>query len=217
MIEIKKKSTIPVYGLAVAWVVYCVFFPLYKSWHFIVLACSAVLVYIVLSALFPGKSVQVEVPEEPVNTGDDKVDSLLSEGKRAVEEMRKLRNLIPDEPVRQKVDEITFVTDKIFKKLLTDPGAYSQVKRFSDFYLPTTIKLLYTYDSFGHSGASGENISGTMERIDSALATILESYKKFFDSLFASQALDIETDISVLETLLKQEGLLGSGELKVKS
>jgi DNA (cytosine-5)-methyltransferase 1 len=54
-----------------------------------------------------------------------------------------------------------------------------------------------------------ENITGTLERIDTALEKILKSYEMFFDSLFENQALDIETDIRVLESMLKQEGLSG--------
>ena len=209
MIEIKRKSVIPVYGIAAAWILYCAIFPLYKTWHFIVLACSAALVYVVLSKIFPGKTEQIEIPEEPVLSGDEKIDALLSEGEKAVGEMRRLRDAIPETSVKQRIEDIITVTDKIFKNLHDDPDDYSQVKRFADFYLPTTIKLLHTYDRFGKSGGSGENIAGTMERIDTALDTILDSYRKFFDSLFENQALDIETDIKVLESVLKREGLLG--------
>jgi len=210
MIVKKHKSVIPVYGVAAAWVLYCAFFPLYKTWHFIVLACSSVLFYIVLSAIFPGKTEKIEVPAEPERTGDDKIDTLLAEGERALLEMRRLRDTILDHPVQVKVDEIIIVIDKIFKNLLEDPDDYNQVKRFADFYLPATIKLLHTYDRFGQSGTQGDNITGTMERIDTALDTILESYKKFFDSLFENQALDIETDIKVLENMMKREGLMSS-------
>ena len=210
VIEKKKKSIIPVYGVAAVWVLYCVLFPLNKTWHFIVLACSAALVYVVLSALFHGRTEYVEVPEEPELTGDEKIDALLKEGGLAVSEMRALRGEISDETVARKLDGIITVTDKIFRNLLESPEGYNQVKRFSDFFLPTTIKLLHTYDRFGKSGAQGENITGTQERIDSALDTILDSYKKFFDSLFERQAIDIETDIKVLENMLKNEGLLNS-------
>ena len=211
MIEIKKKSVIPVYGVAEAWVLYCIFFPLYKTWHFAALACTAALVFTALSALFRGKTLLVEVPEEPERTGDEKIDSLLADGERAVTELRTLQSSLQDKAVCQKLDEIITVIDKIFKKLLDSPGDYNQIRRFADFFLPTTIKLVHTYDRFGKSGAQGENITGTQERIDTALDTILESYKKFFDSLFMSQAIDIETDIRVLESMLKNEGLLGSG------
>jgi len=208
MREIKKKSIIPVYGVAAAWVLYCVFFSLYKTWHFIVLACLAVLVYFILSLIFPGKTEYVETPAEPERTGNEAIDALLSEGDKAVAEMRALRTSIPDGHVQQKLDAIISVTDKIFRNLLEAPDDYKQVKRFADYYLPTTIKLLHTYDRFGKSGVRGENITGTQDRIDAALDTILDSYNKFFDALFKNQALDIETDISVLETMLKNEGLI---------
>jgi len=159
--------------------------------------------------LFPGKTEYIEIPVEPERTGDELIDELLAEGEKAIAEMHRLRDSIPDELVREKIVEVAAITDKIFKDLLEDPDDYNQVKRFSDFYLPTTIKLLHTYDRFGQSGAGGENISGTLERIDSALDTIIDSYKKFFDSLFENQALDIETDIIVLEKMLRSEGLIG--------
>ena len=194
----------------------CLFFPIYRTWHFIALACSAVLVYVVLTFFFPGKTEFVEVPEEPERSGDEQIDALLSEGERAVAEMRQSRSRIQSESVRQKIYEIILVTDKIFKKPLQDASVFSQVKRFSDFYLPTTIKLLKTYDSFGQSGSGGQNVSGTMEQIDSALDTILDSYMKFYDSLFQNKALDIETDIQVLEGILRRDGLLNS-ELGIRN
>ena len=208
-VEKKKKSIVPVYGVAVAWVLYCVFFPLYKTWHFIVLTCVAVLAYTVLSTIFPGKIEHVEIPEEPERTGNEGIDALLAEGEQAVLEMNRLRDTIPGDDLKNKISEIITVTDKIFKDLLEDPDDYKLVKRFADYYLPTTIKLLHAYDRFGQSGVQGDNIAGTLERIDTVLDKILESYIKFFDSLFENQALDIETDIRVLESMLKLEGLAG--------
>ena len=205
----KIKSVVPVYGVAVAWVLYCLFFPLYKTWHFVVLVCVAALFYIALSAIFPGKTEHIEAPEEPERTGDKSIDDLLQEGDRAVSEMRKLRGTIPGDILKDKIDDIIAITDKIFKDLLEDPDDYKLVRRFADYHLPTTIKLLHAYDRFGKSGVRGDNIGDTMERIDAALDTIRDSYIKFFDSLFENQALDIETDISVLESMLKQEGLAG--------
>ena len=210
MMEVKKKSIVPVYGVAVVWVLYCMIFPLYKTWHFIVLACSAALIHGLLSLLFPGKTIQADIPEEPEYTGDERISTLIAEGARAVAEMRRLRDAIGDRSVQKKLDEIIIVTDKIFNNLLEDADDYDKVKRFADFYLPATIKLLHSYDRFGSSGVHGENITSTMERIDSVLDTILDSYKRFFDSLFENQALDIETDIRVLENMLRTEGLMDS-------
>ena len=215
MIEIRKKSVVPLYSAAAVWVLYCLIFPLYKTWHFILLICLGVVVYATLSKIFPGTVERIEIPKEPERTGDEKIDALLAEGETAVAEMKRLHDTIPAELVRRKVYELILITDKIFKKLLIEPSVYSQVKRFADFFLPTSIKLLNSYDRFGQSGVDGENISSTMERIDSALDMTLNSYKKFFDSLFENQALDIETDIDVLETMLKRDGLIDNVDLKM--
>jgi len=216
MIEIKKKSVIPVYGLMVVWVLYCVFIPLSTPLSFILLILAGILAYGGLSLLFRGKTISVEATEKPERTGDDKIDTLLAEGEKSVSEMRGLCDTISDDAVKQKINELVSITDKIFKKLLVEPGVYTQVKRFADFFLPTTVKLLSSYDRFSQSGVEGENITGTMERISAALDTTLDSYRKFFDSLFENQALDIETDISVLDTMLKKEGLLDS-DFEIKS
>ena len=177
------------------------------------LVCLAAIIYIVLSAIFPGKTEYLEIEPDPKRTGDEQIDALLVEGEGAVSEMRKLNETIADEHVRQKCGKVISVTEMIFGRLHEDSGSYKQIRRFADFYLPTTLKLLHTYDRFGKTPGAGNipgggNISETLERIDTALDTIYVSYKKFFDSLFEKQALDIETDIRVLETMLKKEGLL---------
>jgi len=210
VIEIKKKSVVPVYGVAAVWALYCLVFPLHRPLHFIALVCVGALSYVVLSAIFPGKTVSIEAPVEPVRTGDEKVDALLTEDRKSLGEMKTLRDAIPNDEVRTKADKLISITDQIFNKLQAEPNVYTQVKRFADFFLPTSVKLLRTYSQFDQSGVAGENITSTMERIDSALDMTLTSYKKFYDSLFENQALDIETDISVLETMFKRDGILES-------
>ena len=207
MKEIRKKSAAPVYGLAGVWLLYCLLFPLYKFWHFALLAALGVAAYGVLSVLFPGKTEYVKQPERPVTTGDEKIDKLMAEGVVAVNEMARLRQSIKNETVKKKIDEIIDITDKIFKDLIDDPSDYRQVKHFADFYLPTTMKLLNTYDRMAELGGMGKNITGTMQRIETILDTTLEGYKKQLDALFADQALDIETDIVVLKSMMQKEGL----------
>lgn len=207
--EVRKKSVVPVYGLAAVWLLYCLFFPLYMLWHFVILVILGIVAYIFLSILFPGVTEYVKEPEKPTFTGNEEIDKLLVEGERAVGEMRRLRASIKDVKVCGKIDELTDVTEKIFKDLIEDPLDLRQVKHFADYFLPMTIKLLNAYDRMGSIGEKGEYISGAMERINAILDTTLEAYRKQLDALFANQALDIETDIVVLESMLKKEGLSG--------
>ena len=85
-----------------------------------------------------------------------------------------------------------------------------QIRKFLDYYLPTTIKLLNAYDRMDSQGIEGENIDKTKSSILDMLDTAIDAFKKQLDSLFANQALDIETDIDVMNTMLRREGLSGS-------
>ncbi len=209
MRQIKKRSPIPLYGTAAVWLAYCLIFPLYKVTHFFFLILAGVAAYIILSKLFPGKVVTVEEPDMPESTGNLQIDALLEEGHLAVSEMERLRGSIENPQIKEKISVLIDITGKIFDDLRTDSDDMPQVKRFSGYFLPATMKLLNAYDRMSSQGIDGENISGTLRRIEDILDTTIEAYKKQLDSLFANQALDIETDIDVLEAMLKREGLSG--------
>ena len=135
------------------------------------------------------------------------VQSVVDEGERAHRELEHLYATIPNLSVKSKIRELINVSDKIIEDAVNDPSDVPQIKKFLDYYLPTTIKLLNAYDRMGAQGIEGANISGTMQSIEEMLDTAVAAYKKLLDSLFANQALDVETDIQVMNTLLKREGL----------
>ena len=87
-----------------------------------------------------------------------------------------------------------------------------EIRKFLDYYLPTTIKLLNAYDRMSGQGIEGENLSKSMHSIEEMLDTAVDAFKKQLDSLFEDQALDIETDISVMNRMLEREGLTGDDE-----
>ena len=135
------------------------------------------------------------------------VQAVVDEGNRAHAELEHLYATIPNLTVKGKIRELINVSDKIIEDAVNDPSDVPQIKKFLDYYLPTTIKLLNAYDRMGAQGIEGANISGTMQSIEEMLDTAVAAYKKLLDSLFANQALDVETDIEVMNTLLKREGL----------
>ncbi|NLL39915.1 MAG: hypothetical protein GX254_10080 [Clostridiales bacterium] len=210
MREIKKKSVVPIYAVAIAWLIYCLFFPLYLLWHFLLLIAIAVAVYLGFSKLFPGKVIKVEEPEKPVSTGNTELDAILNEGRTAIKEMGRLYSSIPEASVKSRILEIMNISDKIIKNAIDDPKDIPAIRKFLNYYLPTTIKLLNAYDRMYAQGVDGVNISGTMSRIEDMLDTIVVAYNKQLDSLFADEALDIETDIQVLDGMLRREGLKDS-------
>lgn len=205
--EIKKKSVVPIYALAIVWLIYCLFFPLYLLWHFLLLIAIAGLVYFMFSKLFPGKVIKVKEPEKPVSTGNTELDGVLNEGRTAIKEMGRLYSSIPETSVKSRIMKIMNISDKIIKNAVDDPKDIPAIRKFLNYYLPTTIKLLNAYDRMYAQGVDGSNISGTMSRIEDMLDTIVVAYNKQLDSLFADEALDIETDIQVMDGMLRREGL----------
>lgn len=139
-----------------------------------------------------------------------KIDPIMEEGNRALAEMGRLYGSIQDSEVRQKINEIMRITDKIMQDAIQDPADVPQIKKFMNYYLPTTIKLLNAYDRMGMQGIEGENVDKSMKNINEMLDTAIVAYKKRLDSLLANQALDIETDIAVLNTMLERDGLTGN-------
>ena len=212
MREVKKKSAGPIYTVAAVWLLYALFFPLYELWHFIIAAAVTGLAWFISTKIFKPKITYIEepVPEpEPITYGEA-VDAIIAEGKLAIREMSRLRASIKDLGVKAKIDELMMVTDKIVEDAIHDSSDVPQIKRFLSYYIPTTIKLLNAYDRMSDQGIDGKNITGTMQSIEDMLDRSVEAYKKQLDSLFANQALDIETDIEVMNQMLQREGLSGN-------
>ena len=143
------------------------------------------------------------------------IDPIIQEGNRALSEMGRLYMTIKDPEVRQKINEIMRITDKITQDAITDPSDIPQIRKFMNYYLPTTIKLLNAYDRMSAAGVEGENIDKSMKNINDMLDAAIEAYKKRLDSLFENQALDIETDIEVMNTMLAREGLAGNKDFDI--
>ena len=143
------------------------------------------------------------------------VDPIIEEGNRALSEMGRLYTSIKDPEIRRKINEIMRITDKITQDAIADPSDIPQIKKFMNYYLPTTIKLLNAYDRMSAQGIEGENLTKSMNNINEMLDAAIEAYKKRLDSLFANQALDIETDIQVMNTMLAREGLTGEKDFQV--
>ena len=143
------------------------------------------------------------------------VDPIVEEGNKALSEMGRLYMSIKDDEVRGKINEIMRVTDKIVQDAINDPSDIPQIKKFMNYYLPTTIKLLNAYDRMSAQGIEGENLDKSMKNINEMLDDAIEAYKKMLDSLFANQALDIETEIDVMNTMLAREGLTGEKDFQI--
>ena len=144
---------------------------------------------------------------EPVRTGNEALDKMIADGQLAMKEMRRLDDNIKDEVISGQIRKLEELSGKIFEQVKLKPEKLPQIRKFMDYYLPTTLKLLNAYDRMGAQGVSGGNISATMERVENIMGTIVTAFEKQLDALFGAEALDISTDITVLENMMAREGL----------
>ena len=216
-----RKSTAPFYAVAVIWVVYALFLPLYEPRHYVLLAVASVAAFAVASLLCRGGARQEAAAgekkkEEPASTGNPELDKMLKDGRLALAEMKRLDDNIADPGISADIVRLEQVSAKIFEAVKEEPKKLPQIRKFMDYYLPTTLKLLNAYDRMSATGVSGENIDATLTKVEGMMRTIVQAFEKQLDALYGAEALDISTDITVLETMMAREGLAGE-QLKAES
>lgn len=235
MARFKKRSVAPIYAIALVWVIFTLVHPLYRVSDYVSVILLSALAFIVAKGIWPtieyelpdpepqeepeeetGEAVREDeppeepAPQDPKTTGDPTLDALILEKDRAMSEMRRLNDAIEDETISRQIDQLEDATGKIFDHVIDHPEKQGQIRKFMIYYLPTTLKLLNSYDRMDATGISGENIDSSKERIETMMATIVSSFHKQLDALFRDEAMDIASDITVMENLLAQEGLTDS-------
>ncbi|MBS6282290.1 MAG: 5-bromo-4-chloroindolyl phosphate hydrolysis family protein [Clostridiales bacterium] len=212
MAHIVKKSPWPVYAVGLVWLIFGLFLPLYKLIHFLAAAGLSIAAYLVVQKLCPDKTFTVPDPEperEPATTGSPELDELIRQRDLALSEMHRLNDSIEDPKISAQIDHMEAVTAKIIAHVVEHPRKLPQIRKFLNYYLPTTLKLLNAYDRMDAAGISGANIDGTMGKIETMMDTVATAFDRQLDALFGDEALDISTDITVMENMLAREGLAG--------
>ena len=140
----------------------------------------------------------------------------IDEGRKLVLEIKGANIAIPGKEISNKLDRLEEVTGKIFDYVETHPEKFTEIKKFTEYFLPTTLKLLEAYRKLDYQSVQGDNISNSKAEIEETLDTINIAFENLLDDLFQDIAMDISTDISVLETMLLQEGLT-KDEMRIKN
>lgn len=207
------KTVTPYYGIAVTWAAYAILFDLCEPIHFVRVGLLSAGVFVFLwkvcecGTIEEKESASVWMDERP--TGNSELDQMLSDGKAMLLEMHSLNAHIGDQKISLDINHIESTTVKIFNHIIDNPKKLSQIRQFMDYYLPTTLKFLRAYECMNATGVSGPNIASTKEQIVTMIKRITTAFDAQLDSLFGNEALDISTDIAVLEAQLVREGLIG--------
>lgn len=132
---------------------------------------------------------------------------VLSRGEQFIAQIRKSNKEIDDAVISEKLDRIEHVVGSILERVAEHPETAPQLDRMMDYYLPTTVKLLEAYRTLDEAAVETTSVADSKREIASTLDMLREAFEKLLDTLFRDVAWDVSTDISVLRTMLAQDGL----------
>lgn len=149
-----------------------------------------------------------KVEDEKIkDTLSPEIRKSIDEGRSFVLKIKQANIAIPGEEISHKLDRLEKVTGKIFDYVEIHPEKFDEIKKFIEYFLPTTLKLLDGYKKLDYQSVQGENILNSKKEIERTMDTINLAFENLLDDLFQDMTMDISTDISVLEIMFAQEGL----------
>ena len=222
----KKRSALPIYAIGIVWLLYAGKLNTFRG----ILSCAVVsaIVYAILRIVLPGKKTdeppKAAAPEQPQPKQAEKkpepqpepepeeklppeLQSVIYHGKRAIADIRRLNDEIPDERISAQIDLIERLTAQIFDCVRKNPKKLSQIRQFLNYYLPTTIKLMEQYVTLQNQSLKTENITEGMQKIEDLLDKVIIAFQRQLDALFEADVVDITADIRVMEQMMASEGL----------
>ena len=220
----KKRSALPIYAIGAVWLLYAKKLNSFRG----IVSCAVVslLVYAILRIVLRGKKTQepteaagpepsqpkqAEKQPEPQTGTEEKLSpelqSVIYQGKRAIADIRRLNDEIPDERMSAQIDLIERLTAQIFDCVRQHPEKLGQIRQFLNYYLPTTIRLMEQYVTLQNQSVKTENISEGMQKIEDLLDKVIVAFQRQLDALFESDVVDITADIRVMEQMMASEGL----------
>ena len=214
----QKKKNSKAYVIAflvigVALAGYSLIFPFYRWQHFLIGIGVALLLGRIVFIMAQGLDVSKEAPaqqqQEIPKTGDAAVDSLVEKGQEMLREIRHENELIPDEKLSAQMEQLDDVANRIFHTVAEHPGKAPQIRRFMDYYLPTTLKMLQGYRKMDERQVSGTEADATRSQIRQAMDVVLKAFDKQLDAMYQN---DIRPDLLQQRLHRFQDGRSNAGE-----
>ena len=207
--EIKHQSVAPYYIIAISWIIFALFCPMYKIGHFIVIILISVAEFVILRKIIPPTIERIPIPYEAPHSGVEDVDKTIEAGAEYIRKFDKIGIELAklDPKLAAKLSEIRELMNTMFDYVSKNPDKLPRIRRFLNYYLPTLEKLMNTYLELSSEKIKGENITKTLSGIEGILDTIKPAFERMLNDLYEDRAIDISSDITVLENMLENEGL----------
>ena len=202
--EIRKKPVLPLWLAALAWPVGALVFPVYTLWGLADTAALSVVVYFAAERLC---RVRIVTREVPYATGSEDVDAMLAGIEKNLDALHALNDAIPDAKLSAEMDRMERAGRGILQAVEANPDKAGQIDRFARYYLPEVVKIMAAYARMEQGGIKGDNADQIQSEVRANAATMATAFENQLDSLYSAEAMDISTDIQVLDTILKSQNL----------
>ena len=194
IIRTRKPSVLPFYAGALVFVVLCAVLPVYKLWALLVALGGAAAAFGLGQKFCPPHVVEHEVP---FHTGQDDVDDTL----------HGLNASLPDPALSAAMDRMEKAGRSIVEAVEANPAKAKQVRRFANYYLPDAVNILQQYATLARQGVKGENAAAIRTEVEHNAASIATAFENQLDALYAAESMDLSADLTVLQNMLKGQGL----------
>lgn len=195
---------------------YASIFPLYRISDFLLCGALAFLVGKIIGVMGSGLDLTTHnkqdadkkpqgVEELPLS-GNENADAVIAKGQEMLHQIRAENDAIPDEVLSGQMDELERLCVQIFKTVAEKPQKATQIRKFMNYYLPTTLKMLASYRTMNERGVSVSDMTEARSTLIRGMGMVLTACQKQLDNLYKDTMLDVTTDIDVLEQMLKRDG-----------
>ena len=204
IIRTRKPSVLPYYAAALAFVVLCAVLPVYRLWALLAALGAAVLAFAGAKKICPPRVVETEVP---FHTGVDDVDAMLTEMQQQLDTLHALNEALPDPQLSAAMARMEKAGRSIVETVEATPAKAKQVRRFANYYLPDAVNVLQQYAKLAKQGVRGENAASIRAEVEHNAASIATAFENQLDALYAAESMDLSADLTVLQNMLKRQGL----------
>ena len=204
IIRTRKPSVLPYYAAALAFVVLCAVLPVYRLWALLAALGAAVLAFAGAKKICPPRVVETEVP---FHTGVDDVDAMLTEMQQQLDTLHALNEALPDPQLSAAMARMEKAGRSIVETVEATPAKAKQVRRFANYYLPDAVNVLQQYAKLAKQGVQGKNAASIRAEVEHNAASIATAFENQLDALYAAESMDLSADLTVLQNMLKGQGL----------
>lgn len=204
IIRTQKPSVLPFYAAALVFVVLCIALPVYKLWALALALVGAGAGFVGAKKVCPPRVIETQVP---FHTGSGDVDEMLTDIQTKLDELHRLNEALPDPELSAAMSRMEKAGRSIVEVVEASPQKAKQVRRFANYYLPDAVNVLAQYAKLAKQGVRGENAAAIRAEVERNAASIATAFENQLDALYAAESMDLSADLTVLQNMLKGQGL----------